>query len=167
MIYAIDAHPFIWGVKKQSHENQTDFIRKAEEFFKWADYHKHIVLMPTVVVAEVLVPETDEEVDRYLKIIGDRFFVPDFDKNTAKIYSRILHGRMDEIKKNYQAIEITKQQMKIDHIIVATARAHRAESIVTYDNGLITFAKGIIRTDGLRDSYPFGDAPPPSLFRDL
>jgi predicted nucleic acid-binding protein len=118
-------------------------------------------------VAEVLVPEIDEEVDRYLKIIGDRFFVPDFDKNTAKIYSRILHGGMEEIKRNYQAIEITKQQMKIDHIIVATARAHKAESIITYDSGLITFVKGIIRTDGLRDTYTFGDAPPPSLFKDL
>lgn len=157
MIYVIDAHPFIWGIKKQSRPDQTDLIPKAEEFFRWADYHRHVILLPPVVVAEILVPEPEEEVDRYLRIIKESFFVPDFDIRTAKVYSRMLHGRMEELKKNYQVLEISKQQMKVDHIIIAAARAYQAEAIVTHDKGLINFSKGIIRTDRLRDSYTFGD----------
>lgn len=157
MIYVIDANPFVWGIKKVASEGQEDNIRKAEEFFKWADYHKHTILIPTLVVAEVLVCEPEEEVVRYLKIIREKFFVAQFDIKVARIYSRILFGRLEKIKSNCKVLEITRQQMKVDHIIVATAVSNKADIIISHDNGVKAFSEGFLKVEELRETYKFGD----------
>lgn len=153
MKFAIDAHPFIWGIKKKATEGQTDNIRKAEEFFKWADANKHIIMIPTVVLAEILVGETDENRDRYLKIINKNFVIAPFDARVANVYSKILTTKKDQILKNNNIVGITKQQMKIDHIIIATAKANGVEALITQDKGLIKFSDGIINTENLKENY--------------
>src|SRR5438552_473289 len=70
MIVCIDAHPIIWGIKKQSTTGQEDMIGKAEYFFHWVDEQKHDVIIPAIVVAEILAPEPVTTHSQILEVLN-------------------------------------------------------------------------------------------------
>src|SRR5436190_9570769 len=121
MKICIDSHPIIWGIKKQATTGQEDMVAKAEYFFHWVDEEKHDVIIPTIVVAEILAPEPVTIQSQYLEILNGKFILADFDSRAALKYAQIMHGRFDEAKRIATEQGRFRQEMKIDHLIVAIA----------------------------------------------
>ncbi len=144
MIVCIDSQIFVWGIKKDSTAGQEDMIPKAEFFFKWVDEHKHNLLIPSIVVAEVLAPEPIEKYNDYLQIINQNFIVVNFDSRAATKYAQLLNGKFDNLKELAKENGIRREKMKFDHIVIACALIGKAKCIYTFDKGLKTFATGLI-----------------------
>jgi predicted nucleic acid-binding protein len=144
MIVCIDSQIIIWGIKKQPATGQEDMVAKAEAFFDWVDKEEHDVIVPSVVAAEVLVPEPDEIRAQFLGILTKNFIIADFDTRAALKYAQLLHGRFEEIKRIAAVNDTTRQKMKVDHLIISTAIVNNASCIYSYDKALKPFAFGHI-----------------------
>jgi predicted nucleic acid-binding protein len=160
MILCLDAHPIIWGIKRQAGSGQESMIEKADYFFRWADQQKHEIIIPTVVLAEILVHEP--EVSRILitETLSKAFIIADFDTRAAMKYAQILYNRLPLVKRIADDNEISRQKMKIDHTIIATALVNHAACIYSYDRGLKAFAEGLIDIK----EFPALPVQQPSLF---
>lgn len=144
MILCLDSMVLVWGIKKSPTVGQESMVRLAEHFFDWADRHEHELIIPTVVLAEVLAPEPPDKREQYLHVIEEAFLVKNFDIRAALKYAQMLHSRFEEVKNLATEQNVTRQRMKIDHIIIATAMVNNANAIVSYDTPLKKFSEGFI-----------------------
>lgn len=163
MIFCIDANTFIWGIKKIATAGQESMIQRAEYLFQMADEQKHQIMIPTVVLAEVLAPEPLEKYPVLMEVIQKNFIVADFDARAASRYGVLFMNKIEELKKTAKKSKVSNQQMKIDHLIIATALVHNASCIYSHDPGLKAFASRYIEVKDL-------PTPPPkqqNLFSDF
>lgn len=157
MICCIDANIFIWGIKKQASPGQEEMLKRAEYLFQWMDDNKHRVMIPSIVVAEILAPESLEKQTVILDLINKNFMTPEFDLRAASKYAHMLMNKIEELKKVAQKENIELQKMKTDHLIIACAVANGANCIYTHDIGLKTFGQKYIE---IKELPPL---PPPQL----
>ena len=141
MICCIDSMTFIWGIKKQSDE---EMIARTLHLFKWMDENKHILLIPTIVIAEVLAPEPLEKHPVYLDRLSKGTIIADFDMMAATVYANLFRNKIEESKKVAEGLGIDNQRMKVDHLIIASAIAQRANCIYSHDNGVRAFGQKYI-----------------------
>lgn len=153
MIFCIDSNVIIWGIKRQASAGQEEMILRADNFFNWVDEQSHDIIIPTVVISEILAPEPPEIRSRYLKILSDSFIIAPFDTRAATKYAELLHNKFDDIKKLMDESGTSRQKMKIDHQIIAIALVNNASCIYSTDNGLKSFASGIIDVRDLSPAY--------------
>jgi predicted nucleic acid-binding protein len=138
MIYCIDSNIFIWGIKKQEDQEMID---RALYLFKWMDEQKHILMIPTVVVAEILAPEPLEKHAVIMDKIAKNTIIADFDMRAASIYAHLFLNRIEELKKTANQIGVDNQKMKVDHLIIASAMAQGANCIYSHDLGIKSFGQ--------------------------
>lgn len=79
-----------------------------------------------------------------MEIINKSFIVVPFDTRAAMKYAEILHDRFKAVLEIAQQTGTTRQKMKLDHLIIASALVNGASTIYSYDNGLKNFAVGYI-----------------------
>lgn len=144
MIFCVDSNIIIWGIKKQATQGQEEMISRAESFFAKADEYNDEIIIPSIVLAEILAPETPNVRARYLEVLTQSFIIADFDTRAALKYAELLHGRFPEIRRISDEAGIPRQKMKADHMIVAVAIVNGANAIYSTDPGLRTFASGYI-----------------------
>ena len=140
----IDSHLIIWGIKKEASKGQEHMIEKAENFFKYMDSERIEIILPSIVVAVILSPETAEKRTEYLRVLTKSFRICDFDLLSAKKYAELLHVKLPDIKEYRTNNSIRNDKMKFDYAIVATAIVNNASCIYSYDPHLSKFANGII-----------------------
>lgn len=144
MIVCIDSHVFIWGIKKQPRPEQVEMVERTEKFFDWADKNKVQIIMPSVVIAECLIPEATDTHAAYLEAIHEIFIVANFDERAALIYAEIAGSKWGDLKALASDNGIRREKMKLDHMIVACAIANGATAIYSTDPDVIRFGKGVI-----------------------
>lgn len=144
MICCIDSNTFIWGIKRKANPDQQDMIPRAEYLFQWIDDNKHQILLPSVVLGEILVPEPLERYPVILEKISKNFIIQDFDARAASRYAQLFTNRLDAIKKIAKENNIDNQQMKVDHLIIACALVAGANCIYSFDKGLKAFGQTYI-----------------------
>jgi predicted nucleic acid-binding protein len=158
MIFCIDANIFIWGLKKKCDPGDEDLMQRAIYFFEWSAENEHLIMIPTVALAEVLSSEPLERHPIIMELTKGCQIV-DFDQMAAMRYSHLFIGKMKELKKKAQQESIDRQKMKIDHLIVACAIVNRANCIYSHDNGIRAFGQTYI---DVKDLPPL---PPPKMIQ--
>lgn len=169
MIYCIDSNIIIWGIKKQAGEGQEEMIARAEQFFFHADEYEDIILIPTMVLAEILAPEPPQIKAKYLEILSKNFVLVPFNEMASLKYAELLYNRFDDVRNMATAADVTKQRMKVDHMIIATAIVNNANAIYSTDQGLKSFAQGYIDVRDLppiKNTLPFQTTQQGKLFID-
>lgn len=149
----IDTHIAVWGIKNQAEPEQLGMIQKARDFFEDLDQKNIQVIIPTVVVAELLVPESFEKQVVFLDVIQKCFIVGILDLQVAMEYARIVGKRHEATARIIEQFSIRKDKMKFDHIIVATALLYGASCIYSYDDDVKKFADGLIDVKEMPDRY--------------
>lgn len=144
MIYCLDSNTIIWGIKKQSTAGQEEMITRSEQLFSNADEYGDFLLVPTIVLAEILAPEPVIIRAKYLEILNKSFIISPFDSRAALKYAEILYNRFSEVKEAADNTNTSRQKMKADHMIIATALVNGANCIYSTDLGLKAFANGLI-----------------------
>jgi predicted nucleic acid-binding protein len=142
----IDSHVMIWAIKEESAPGQEFMIPKAKAFLKWLDKTDVKVIVPSVVVAEFLMRIPPEIHTTINNLIQRNFISPPFDLQAAAHFSRIWQARKSQkVLQDLIDNGKTRQELKADSMIVATALARGASLIYSHDEGLKKFAEGYIR----------------------
>lgn len=141
MICCIDANIFIWGYKKQGDQEMID---RASHLFNLMDERGDILMIPTVVIAEVLAPEPVEKYPVIMDKIRKNVIIGEFDLMAASIYANMFRNKIEELKKIAHENGIDNQKMKVDHLIIASAIKQGANCIYSNDHGLHTFGQKFI-----------------------
>lgn len=143
-LICFDNHVLIWGIKEQAKEGQEDKIFLAKRFIDSLN-DDVFVLIPSIVMAEYLIPIPPELHAMVINLFRKQFIIAPFDALAASKFSLIWQKNKptDEAKqliKDYA----TRAELRADSMIVATAVARKAECIYSHDKWVKAFAKGFI-----------------------
>lgn len=100
------------------------------------------IIIPSLVIAEILMGLEQEKISFFCSDIGKLAMIVPFDIKAALEYGKI--SRVKWTKR--QDLDIPRNKMKIDMLIIATAIANKAECIYSEDEGLMRVADGFIET---------------------
>ena len=147
----LDTHILIWGIKEQSSLGQEEMIPRAKRFLRHLESEHNIVLVPSVVVAELLMSIPPNLHATVTNLLDKGFVIPPFDLQASTHFARIWQdkqnqGVIEQLKHNYQA---KREEIKADCLIVATALSRGAECIYSYDSKLKIFASGHINVEDI------------------
>ncbi len=142
----LDTHILIWGIKEEATTGQEPMVEKAKIFLSHVEKDSEItIIVPAVVLAEVLMKVPAD----LHKMIANSFHkvyeIASFDAKAASLFARIWQD-----KKNKKAIDellaknATKNELKADCLIVATAVAREASCLYSHDSGVKKFGEGYI-----------------------
>ncbi len=132
-LVCLDTNICIWGIKQQSSEGQDDNIRKAKHLIALLSKENAEVAIPAIVVAELLDKVSSSESISFSARLEDLFLIPPFDRMAAEEYARLAAPG-----------NASKDATKVDRMIVATARAIRADAIYSEDPHIWAIANPVI-----------------------
>ncbi|MES2660208.1 MAG: hypothetical protein V4689_16410 [Verrucomicrobiota bacterium] len=171
---------FIWGILKRPTLGQEDRIFPAEKFFKFLDDTDASILVPSPLLTELLMQSSPAEHQTIFDLLGERFFVGDYDTNAAKLAADIWNTKkrdaaiQDLIKTGGTSY---RTKLKVDLQILAIAMSNHASMLYTNDGKFKKLAESYIVVNdmpevseqmdlmGWRPSPPSSPSasPPPSL----
>ena len=145
-LVCLDTNLLIWGIQQQSKKGQEEMIPRTKIFIdSLAEDKETFVLVPTVVIAEYLMPIPQREHAAVINLFNKRFIVAPFDALAASKFALIWNTNksIEEAEKSI-ANGATRAELKADSMIVAIAVARNVGCIYSHDNGVKTFAKGFV-----------------------
>lgn len=155
MIACLDNHVLLWGVREVAEPGQEHMILRAKQFFMDAEEQKVRLVIPSVVLGELLsgIEEQHHNLVKNLSLRG--FPIPPYDAAAAQAFARLWRQRKaDGTTTALRQSGATKQELKADCMIVATALAQRCTVIYSHDGKLKTFAGSEIEVRELPDLPP-------------
>ena len=153
----LDSHVLIWGLLGKAENPFQDKIPKAQKFLEYLDREKIPTIIPTPVVAEIMMGLPANQHDLVLSEIKSRFDVKPFGNIEAVILGRLWQsknedGTIKRIKKELLRAGIAaKSKIKFDLMILAIAVAWNAEKIISYDKPLKKLGENIMPVEELPD----------------
>ncbi|MBB3063617.1 PIN domain-containing protein [Microbulbifer rhizosphaerae] len=143
----LDNHILIWGIKEQAEAGQEEMIERTQQFFEECKRKKTKLLIPSVVVGELLTAVEAKYHPMTLNLLQGSFLIPPYDAASSAIFARLWRekkesGAVNQIREELQA---TRQELKADCMIVATAIAQKVDAIFSHDAKLKAFANGQIQ----------------------
>lgn len=142
MIVTLDTNVLIWGVKQAATDGQENKIREAQALLVKLAADQHTIALTTMAVAEYLAAFAMRDRLRQRKIIIERFPILPFDQNAMDVAADLLYDKTR--LKDAQGAGGTRQCVKADLAIVATAIAHNVSTIYSEDTGMAAIAQGKI-----------------------
>lgn len=142
----IDNHLLVWGMKEESEQGQEEMIPMTKSFFEHCKQKNIEILVPAVVAGELLTAIEPKHHQIVLNLLQSSFVVPPYDAAAAIIFARLWRERKEsgQVKRMQTDLQATRQELKADCMIVATALAQKAEAIYSHDVKLKAFANGAI-----------------------
>lgn len=145
---AVDTQVLIWGVKKASSPTRAHMIQRAEDFIDECRKNKEILMIPAIALSEFLAGYDDADRPAMEQKMTASFYIAPFDALAASIAAEIWHKK-PAWQKIQSDLTISRQCLKADLAIVATAIAHKAKRIIAEDAGVHAFSAGRILCDHL------------------
>lgn len=144
-IVCLDTQILIWAIKEEAKSGQEDMVYRSKALIERLDKDDKKILIPSIVIGEFLIHMPPETYQITTNLIERDFIVAQFDVRAASYYAKIWREKqdvnlLDDLKESGK----TRQELKADRMIVATALANNAECIYSHDNGVIAFGQGFI-----------------------
>lgn len=146
----IDTNIVIWGIRKECRKGQEDRIPRAEQLLDDCLKADLRIIIPTLVLGELLIGPDDIDADRFVQEALTDFMIHPYDFPAAKTFGKIWRARYGE----QRLLEKTRQELRADCMIVATAASLGCECIYSNDAGVHGFAKGFINAQDLPPLRP-------------
>tara|TARA_Y100000310_G_C20069107_1_gene528503 strand:+ start:51 stop:551 length:501 start_codon:yes stop_codon:yes gene_type:complete len=145
-LVCFDNHVLIWGIKEEASPGQEDMIPRAKSFIKELDESNTKVLIPSVVIAEFLMRIPPEAHTTITNLFSKSFLVASFDTAAASHFATIWQAKKNQggIAKIQEEMGTTREELKVDALIVATAVSHQVERIYSHDRGVKAFGEGFV-----------------------
>ena len=145
-IVCVDNHVLLWGLREFASPGQEDMIPRTKQFLASCKEQGVQILVPSVVLAELLTAIEDRHYALTTNLLSASFPVPPFDIAAAHAFAKLWRqrqndGLIDMLKKEHGA---TRQELKADCMIVATALVQKAEALYSHDSNLRKFANGAL-----------------------
>jgi len=145
-LVCFDNHVLVWGIKEQATPGQEEMIPRTKALIHKLQEDRIHVLIPSVVIAEFLMPIPLDMHATVINLFDKAFVVVPFDAAAASQFARIwLSNKGQELVNGLIRSGSTKAELKVDSLIVATAVSHNAECIYSDDSGVKAFAQGFVQ----------------------
>lgn len=145
-IVCVDTQILIWAIKEEAESGQEDMIYRSKALFERLDKSDKKLLVPSIVVGEFLIRMPPETYQITSNLIERDFIVADFDIVAAAHYAKIWRAKQNDKKlmNELSALGKTRQELKADRMIVATAIANGVECIYSHDKGVVAFGTDFV-----------------------
>ncbi len=145
-LICIDTHAVIWGVKREATPGQEEMIDRAVAFLKECEDRKDRVMLPAVVLAELLAAVPPEDRTAFVDQMHMLFHIAPFDAQAALRYGVMYQDfrSRNNHDHNNRNPSPSRECVKADRMIAATAVARQCDALCTEDDGLSNFARGHI-----------------------
>lgn len=142
-LICLDTHILIWAIKEQSTQGQEDMIKKAKAFLSYIDKHDIKALIPSIVLAEILMSIPVNTHRLVTNLIQKSFIVSPFDIQASEHFAKIWRDSkenkiIEDLTKNHNA---KREELKSDCMIAATALCKNAKTLYTHDKKLTKIAE--------------------------
>jgi len=131
------------ALRNDAHPDDASKVVQSRSLIRYLDEQDKIILLPTPVITECLVPVMPQDKPNILNSI-EKFMIASFDKSAAIKCAEMMHSITPQENKFKEEMGITKSQLKFDYMIAAIAIVNRAECIYSQDEGLRKFCEGHI-----------------------
>jgi len=150
-VVCLDTNILIWGFKKEASIGQESMILKAEHLIRSLTESKTDIIIPSLVLAELLMAVEEENYGDFLSNMNKQFMIVPFDTRAAFHYGKIWKQWKEQTTQSNQkkSDKPTRTKMKTDFMIVATAISRKAECIYSKDSDIINFSEGRIEVKDL------------------
>jgi predicted nucleic acid-binding protein len=136
MKVTLDTNFLIWGVRGESSPGQEHLIPIAQAIISKLKASDDRVVLTAIVVAEYLSGTPEDKFDAEFAEIHKSFQVLPFDAKAAKIAAKLWQSR----HKLIQSIGKSRNVIKADIQLVATARAHDVNRVYSGDADVLSYA---------------------------
>ena len=144
-IACADPHVFIWGIKEQATPGQEEMVVKAKSLLQHLEDTGVDILITSVSLGELLMRIPLDQHPMMLDRISKSFIVADFDARAASIFAEIWQqSQSDGVIEELKASENTRDKIKADCQILATAIANGARIVYSNDDGMKKLARNRI-----------------------
>lgn len=149
---AIDSQIFIWGIKEEANDGQTDMIDKAKALISHLAAKRVFIVVPAIVLGECILNVDDANKADFVAWVKDRFRVVPFDSGAVVAYSRVA-ARSRKLTKAVRSDDPhrTSQRTKVDCFVLASAIAAGASTIYTCDSFFEKVAGDDISVESMPD----------------
>ena len=133
----IDTQLLIAGFLPSEHANSDpELIAVASELMEDVAKKNSSVLIPTIVIGEILagipISEHDSTIAQLRRLGPSVTYTIRSAKSFARMYSH--EDRKTLFQEIRSTTDISKESLKVDLMIAATAESHRANTLYTYDD---------------------------------
>jgi predicted nucleic acid-binding protein len=125
----VDTCVLIWGVQSHGNPKKNPKIDKTRRYLEFLAEEEIPIMVPSPVVTEYLMGFKEDEHPAELNKLGHRFFLPSFDVAAATVAARLMSGK--KISTVASQSGVSRNVVKFDLQVVATAIVHHADKIVT------------------------------------
>lgn len=138
--YCLDTNVIIWGIKKESSAGQEHMIPLVRNFLDELSASGATVILPAIAVGESIVHmESDAIRQEFVQQLKESFLIVPFDEKAAVEFARVWNelyadGTVEEMREKDPCY--SRNKLKADVLITATAIAYEARYMVTHDPGL-------------------------------
>jgi predicted nucleic acid-binding protein len=141
-LVCVDNHALIWGIRETASDGQEHMIQRTKQFFEWCKSKKITIMVPSIVVGELLTAIEPKHHSMVINLLNNGFQIPPYDAQASALFAKLWRekqesGLFSEVKNELQA---TRQELKADCMIVATAISKKAEVLYSNDDKLKKFA---------------------------
>lgn len=133
----LDTNVVIWGVKRQSTPSQGHMIDRTRRFLLNQKKKNIRLYVPSVVLAELLLPLTLDEREPFVRMMQEDFIIEPFDARASHYMTELWQAKRG-------VVAMPRPLMKYDCLVVATALACKAECIYSDDPDIKAIGNGFI-----------------------
>ncbi len=149
MIAGIDTMTMVWGFRDPERPDDLPGLkenrRRVQILFAELGVKRATIVVPTIVVAELLITLPTQAHGRFLAELNKYFFCPPFDLKACGLAAElwIKHRELPEEER------LNRRTLKADSLIVATAKSAGATVFYSHDRKCRTLAEqaGMIAKD--------------------
>ena len=149
-LVAIDTMILVWGLRRAGQEEQ---IKRADWLIDSFDENNVQVIVPSVCLAEYLIPCDPATHNDTIAELAKRFILAPFDARGAALAARLfVEGKKDR----KMATKNARNLLKSDSLIIATAAVHGARTFYSDDTQCRSLASRVpgLTTEGLPTVAP-------------
>ncbi|WP_286696012.1 type II toxin-antitoxin system VapC family toxin [Spongiibacter sp. UBA1325] len=145
-LVCVDTHILIWGIRERAEDGQEVMIHRTKAFIEWCKSNKTTIMVPSIVVGELLTAIEPMHHAMVVNLLESGFDLPSYDAKAAALFARLWREKHESglVAKLQKEMQATRQELKADCMIVATAITRNAEVLYSHDAKLKKFANGNI-----------------------
>lgn len=132
-VVCVDTNVLVWGVKREASPGREHMIPRTEAFLQHMANTHSTVVVPSIVLAELLIKVPGEEHARFTRLLMQGFEIHSFDARVAARFAALWREKRNhpDVITAQQAGVTSRTLLRADCMVVATAIVAGAKCIVT------------------------------------
>lgn len=148
----LDTQVLVWGFIRSATPQRTHMIDRATALIDHLTQIQEKIVVPTVVLAELMMRIPPYRHNTFYQRVAQSFILQPFGVKESAFFGEIWKSyKGHKAMKALQKLESTRDALKADCMIVATAVASGASCIYSHDDDIRKIAQGHIAVQAVPD----------------